>query len=150
MVETESKKMSIGEVAKKTGLSIDTLRYYEKEGLLPFIPRTEGGIRVFDENHLGAIRFLTKLKLTGMPISHIREYMESSLLGSQGQPRQRDLLIEHRLKVLDQIAELNLNLKILDLKIDLYQSGWTPGDWSDPRAGALRQHLEQTIPEINI
>ena len=147
MVEPQHIGMGIGDVSKLTGLSIDTLRYYEKEGLLPFVPRSEGGQRIYDDNHLGAIRFLTRLKLTGMPISRMREYMDLALEGPSGVVKRRDLLIEHRQRVVDQIEELNLNLSILDLKINLYNSGWTPGDWTDPRAEDLCLKLSLNIDE---
>jgi DNA-binding transcriptional MerR regulator len=147
MSESKPETMSIGQAAEKTGLSIDTLRYYEREGLLPYVPRTEGGQRLYNENHLGAIRFLTRLKLTGMPITKMREYMALAMDGAPGKPKRRQLLVDHRSQVLAQIDQLQHNLKILNLKIELYEGDWEPGDWSDPRALQLKCYLEENLPD---
>ena len=68
--------MQIGEISKKTGLSISTLRYYDKHGLLQNIDRSNGGIRKFDDKDLEALRIIICLKTSGMKISEIKQFMD--------------------------------------------------------------------------
>ena len=64
---------SIGQVSKKTGLGVHTLRYYEKEGLLPFVSKTSSGLRTYSDNDLGWIKMIECLKATGMPLTGIKQ-----------------------------------------------------------------------------
>lgn len=72
---------SIGEVSKLTGLSVPTLRYYDKEGLIPNINRNENGLRDFTEQDLGTINIVTCIKGAGASIREIKEYMDLCKLG---------------------------------------------------------------------
>jgi DNA-binding transcriptional MerR regulator len=113
--------LTIQETAERTGLSVDTLRYYERAGLLPNVLRTTGGQRRFDEANLGAIHFVTRMRCTGMPIRRIREYVEIGP-DSGGGTRRRQLLVEHREVILRQMAELGEALALLDRKITAYDT----------------------------
>jgi len=114
--------LTIQEAAERVGLSVDTLRYYERAGLLSPILRTTGGQRRFDGADLNVISFVTKLRATGMPIRRIRQYMEASVRPDGSSPERRAILVEHRQSVLDKLRELNEAMELIDRKINRYDS----------------------------
>jgi DNA-binding transcriptional MerR regulator len=108
--------MKIGELAKRTGLSAHTLRYYERIGLLPYADRAQSGQRDYDASILTWIEFLGRLKATGMPI---REMLNYAALRGQGSATERErhkLLEQHRDRIRLKLAELNDCLLVLDTK----------------------------------
>lgn len=113
--------MFIGDLARKSGLSVDTLRYYEKIGLLPKALRDGGGRRVYDASILRWVDFLGRLKATGMGISDRLGYAQMREEGDATITTRRELLEAHREKVAQDIARLTENLDVLDEKIDLYR-----------------------------
>lgn len=112
--------MKISELAKRTGLSAHTIRYYERIGLLPFADRDAGGQRDYDEAILIWIGFLKRLKTTGMPIREMLQYAELRARGDQTGPERRALLEQHRERVRAHLVELEDSLLVLDTKIDSY------------------------------
>lgn len=112
--------MKISELAKRTGLSAHTIRYYERIGLLPFADRDAGGQRDYDEAILVWIGFLKRLKTTGMPIREMLLYAELRAQGDQTGSQRRKLLELHRERVREHLAELEASLLVLDTKIDTY------------------------------
>lgn len=123
--------MRIGDLAEKSGLSTDTLRYYEKIGLLPKPLRDAGGRRVYDETILRWIDFLARLKSTGMGISKRQQYAELRTKGAASLKARRTMLEEHRRKVSQDMAALTEMLTVLDEKIDLYKR-MEAGETVDP------------------
>lgn len=115
--------MKIGELAHRTGLSVDTLRYYERIGLLPRPPRAASGHREYDASVLTWIEFLQRLKTTGMPIAGMLEYARLRDRGPETARARRRLLEAHRERVRAHVAELQSCLAVLDAKIAGY-----PGD----------------------
>ena len=113
---------SIAEVAEKTHLTAHTLRYYEKEGLLPFIDRSDSGNRDFKTKDLEWLELICCLKNTGMPIKKIKEYIELCLKGDNTIDVRRQIFIKHREDVIEQIAELHKNLDKINCKINYYDS----------------------------
>ncbi|AIQ53215.1 MerR family transcriptional regulator [Paenibacillus sp. FSL R7-0331] len=113
---------SINEVAAICDVTAHTLRFYDKEGLLPFVGRNEAGNRVFTERDLGLVKFICCLKNTGMPIKEIRKYIEMAIEGEHTADTRRDMITGHRKEVLRQIDELKKSLTILDLKVAFYDS----------------------------
>ncbi|WP_308635219.1 MerR family transcriptional regulator [Paenibacillus silvisoli] len=111
---------TINEVARKFGLTAHTLRYYDKEGLLPFVERTPSGNRRFTDEDLNWIALICCLKDTGMPIKEIKTYSEWALKGKDTVDERKRMLIEHRLEVVRQIEQLQHNLKLIDDKIGFY------------------------------
>src|SRR2546421_10559404 len=111
---------SIAEAARRSGLSIDTLRYYERIKLLDPPARDAAGRRAYSDDDLAWLGFLTKLRTTGMPIKMMREYAQTRRRGEAGAPRLRAILVEQRHSVRSRIAELQSCLDILDYKIDNY------------------------------
>ncbi|OCT13462.1 MerR family transcriptional regulator [Paenibacillus pectinilyticus] len=114
---------TINEVAVICDLSVHTLRYYDKEGLLPFISRNKSGNREFTEQSLGLIKIICCLKNTGMPIKHIKQYVDLCMVGETKVDDRKKMLVEHRREVAKQMDEMRKNLNIIDLKIALYEKG---------------------------
>lgn len=112
---------NIKQASEATGLSIYTLRYYDKEGLLPQIKRTPGGIRRFSDNDIAWIKLICCLKSSGMPISKIKEFMNLCLMGNSSCEERRKILVEHKKHIEDQLSKLNENLDIVNHKIDHYK-----------------------------
>jgi DNA-binding transcriptional MerR regulator len=110
-----------GEAAQKTGFSLDTLRYYERIGLLEGIARTVGGQRVFDDDDIGWLGILSCLRGTGMPIARMRRYAELSRLESTIAER-RELLEQHDAQVSQRIDELVAQRERIREKIGYYRS----------------------------
>jgi DNA-binding transcriptional MerR regulator len=101
-------------------LSIDTLRYYERIGLVDPPARDSGGRRSYSEEDLGWLAFVTRLRTTGMPIRMMREFAQLRHLGDLTAGRRKQILVEHRGDVRARIAELQTCLEVLDYKIDHY------------------------------
>lgn len=112
--------MKIGELAKRTGLSAHTIRYYERIALLPRADRDYGGQRDYDEAILAWISFLKRLKDTGMPIREMRQYAELRARGEQTGRARKELLELHRERVRQHLTELEASLLVLDTKIETY------------------------------
>jgi DNA-binding transcriptional MerR regulator len=114
-----------GEVAEKTGFTLDTLRYYERIGLLDSIRRTAGGKRVFTDDDLGWLGILRCLRDTGMPIARMRRYAELSRGGDETMPDRLALLEEHDQAVERQIAQLRAQQAHIREKIEYYRTRTT-------------------------
>jgi DNA-binding transcriptional MerR regulator len=112
---------AIAEAAHQTGLSIDTLRYYERIELIDPPARDSGGRRAYSDDDLAWLGFLTKLRTTGMPIRLMREYAKLRRNGMATATPRKNILIEHRADVLSRIADLQVCLEILNHKIDYYE-----------------------------
>lgn len=111
---------TINDVAQKFGLTAHTLRYYDKEGLLPFVERTKSGNRIFTDADLNWVALICCLKDTGMPIKEMKTYSEWAMLGASTSEERKQMLTEHRLEVTRQIEKLQRNLKLIDEKIEFY------------------------------
>jgi DNA-binding transcriptional MerR regulator len=132
-------KYTINEVADKFSLSAHTLRYYDKEGLLPFISRDKSGNRVFTELDLIWVALICCLKNTGMPIKEIKQYSDWCTQGSRTIDERKAMLIAHRSQVLKQIEDMKKDLELIDSKIATYE---------DPElARRMDEHLEKTTTE---
>ncbi|MFI0368236.1 MerR family transcriptional regulator [Actinomadura sp. 1N219] len=111
---------SPGETAEKSGFSIDTLRYYEKIGLLSGIARNASGRRVFSDDDLQWLEMLRCLRGTGMPIAEMLRYSELARGGDETVQERLELLQEHDRRVEEQIAELRVRQEQIQWKIRLY------------------------------
>ena len=112
--------MTIAEVSKKYNLTQDTIRYYERIGLLPEIPRTKSGIRDFDEKSCKWIEFIKCMRAAGMPIEALIEYMNLFKQGKKTIVARKQLLIEQRDVLLKKQEEIKNTIERLDYKIQLY------------------------------
>ncbi len=111
---------SIAEVAERSGLSADTLRYYEKIGLIEPPPRDSGGRRTYTQDDVNWIAFLLRLRSTGMPIRLMKEFADLRRIGPVTADRRKDILIEHREEMHARMAEMQAFLDVLDYKIRHY------------------------------
>lgn len=118
---------SIGEVSKLTGLSVPTLRYYDKEGLIPNINRNENGLRDFTEQDLGTIHIVTCIKGAGASIREIKEYMDLCQLGDSTLELRKQFFIEKKRDVEEQMKELNEIMKTVEMKIKYYEDAIEAG-----------------------
>lgn len=123
--------MLIGDLAQKCGLSVDTLRYYEKIGLIPKPLRDGGGRRVYDQTILRWVDFLDRLKATGMGIKDRLRYADLRTRGAASLTERRQMLEEHRDKVRSDLERLTEMLDVLDDKIILYRK-MEAGEAVDP------------------
>lgn len=114
--------MTIREVAAKTNMSTDTLRYYERIGLLPPVPRNAAGIRNYDEYFVNFINFIKKLKASGMSLEHIIDYIRLAEMGDATIQERKKLLAEARETLLDKINSLQLVAELADYQLRNYEN----------------------------
>ena len=112
--------MTIAEVSKKYNLTQDTIRYYEKEGLIPRVPRTESGIRNFDEESCNWIEFIKCMRNAGLEIEVLKEYVKLFREGKSTVAKRKELLEKQREKLLQKQRNINETLERLNYKINLY------------------------------
>ena len=119
-------KYTVSEVAEKMGVSAHTLRFYDKEGLLPFVDKVNGR-RVFKDEDFAWLRVLNCLKNTGMPIKEIRHYMELCSGGDRTLEERLKIMLDQKEVINKQIEMLKQNMKELDFKIWYYQTAIEAG-----------------------
>jgi len=114
--------VTIGQAVELTGLTADTLRYYERDGLMLCpVGRSSTGQRRYTESDLEWVRMVTRLRATGMPIREVRHYASLVRTGSGNEADRLDLLLAHRRAVLEQLAEVQAHLAAIDHKIAIYE-----------------------------
>lgn len=118
---------TIGEMAQKLNVAPSTLRYYDKEGLLPFVERSSGGIRMFKDEDMEWLRMLGCLKKAGMPLKEIKSFMDWSRQGDATIGQRLALIEKQRQSVLDQQRQLEQTLLMLDYKQWYYQTAQAAG-----------------------
>lgn len=112
--------MTIAEVSKIIGISTHTLRYYDKEGLLPNINRTESGIRNFNDNDMEILYVISCLKKSGMNIKRIKEFIDLCIIGDSTLNKRLDILIEQKKCIEKQKKEIDKYMDKIDKKIECY------------------------------
>lgn len=112
--------MTIKEVSEKYDISEDTLRYYERIGLLPKVPRKKSGIRDFDENSCKWIEFIKCMRSAGMIIEALIEYMNLFQEGKKTVTARKNLLLEQREILEEKRKDITKTIERLDYKISLY------------------------------
>ncbi len=118
---------TVGEMAKLMGVPASTLRYYDKEGLLPFVERSSGGMRMFQEKDYEWLRIIECLKKTGMPLRDIRAYIDMAMRGDETIRERLALIRKQRQAVLRQMEELQQTLDTLDFKCWYYETAEEAG-----------------------
>lgn len=108
------------EMAARCGVSAETLRYYEREGLLKQVRRSDGNQRRYDADDVAWVGVLRCLRVTAMPIREMKRFAELVRLGDAGVSERLELLHAHRVEVLEQRAALDDALEMIDHKIDAY------------------------------
>jgi DNA-binding transcriptional MerR regulator len=120
MATETSTDLTIAEAAAEAGVSVHTLRYYERAGLLTPIERNGSGHRRFSPEDLEWIVVCTRLRATGMPIRRIRQYADLVRAGDGNEAERLALLEAHREEVRERLREVRRHLELIDYKIDLY------------------------------
>jgi DNA-binding transcriptional MerR regulator len=114
--------MKIAEVSQRYEITADTLRYYERIGLLPSVNRTESGIRDFNELDVRRVAFIKCMRSAGLPIEVLSEYMELVQQGDATIEARKEILITQREQLAARMAEMQKTLDLLDYKIDVYEN----------------------------
>ncbi|HVU10850.1 MAG TPA: MerR family transcriptional regulator [Phototrophicaceae bacterium] len=120
-MNTTSELLTIQQVSEITGLSVHTLRYYERIGLIYPIDRAQNTHRRYSSDDLGWIDFLLKLRATGMSIQDMQRYAELQCEGEHTLPERLEMMKAHRLKVEGQMRELQEHLDLICSKIGFYE-----------------------------
>lgn len=115
------KGMNIAEVSKKYNLTQDTLRYYERVGLLPKVNRTASGIRDYTEEDCRWVEFIKCMRQAGLPIEVLIEYVALFQKGDETIEARKRLLIEQREQLIERLDEMNKTLERLNYKIAAYE-----------------------------
>ncbi len=118
---------TVGEMAKRFNIAPSTLRFYDKEGLLPFVERSSGGIRMFKENDIGWLTIIDCLKQTGMSIKNIKEFVTLCMEGDSTIGQRMELIDSQRDAVHEQIIGLQEMLHILNYKHWYYETARKKG-----------------------
>jgi DNA-binding transcriptional MerR regulator len=114
--------MTIQQSAEKTGLSVYTIRYYERAGLIQSVRRADNGHRRYTEEDIGRLEFVKCLRSTGMPIAEIQRYIDLLRTGDRTLGDRLELLEAHHRRIKRKMTELNQNLKKIEWKIEHYRT----------------------------
>ena len=125
--------MTIKEISEKYDISQDTLRYYERVGMIPKVNRTAGGIRDYQESDLGWVELAICMRGAGLPVEVMIEYVKLFQEGDSTIPARLELLTEQRESLLEQRKQLDSTLKRLNYKISKYEEAVKTGklSWDD-------------------
>ncbi|AFM43392.1 putative transcriptional regulator [Desulfosporosinus acidiphilus SJ4] len=113
---------SIKEVSEKFKLSAHTLRFYEKEGVLPTIQRDESGRRVYSNKDLGIIQIICCMRVTGMSLEYIKKYVELCILGDNTIPERHQMILSQKEIIEDLIKEYQDLLNVVNWKLQYYDN----------------------------
>lgn len=122
---------SIGEISQRLDIAPSALRYYEKEGLLPFVERSDSGIRQFTDIDLEWLIIIDSLKKTGMPLKEIKEFVKMFEERDTTIVRRLEIVLRHREVIQQQVAKLNEIIMALDFKEQYYQKALDEGKTKD-------------------
>lgn len=134
---------TVGEMAKLLGIPASTLRYYDQEGLLPFVERSSSGMRMFKESDYEWLAIIECLKKTGMQLKDIRTFVLMALQGDETIDARLALIRKQREAVRQQIESLQQTLDTLDFKCWYYETAQAAGTTEVPRSMSLEELPEQ-------
>ena len=120
--------MTIGEAAQKYDLSVETLRYYERIGLIPPVPRTQSGLRDYDEESCNWVEFIKCMRNAGVAVETLIEYVALFRQGESTREQRKQLLMEQRQRLCSRIHEMEQTLQRLDAKIENYENWVVPAE----------------------
>lgn len=133
---------TVGEMAKRLNVPASTLRYYDKEGLLPFVARSPGGMRMFQDTDLEWLKVIGCLKKAGMSIKNIRVYIELAMQGDETIDQRLELFRNQREVLRAQLAELQETMETLEYKCWFYETAQAAGTVEVPQSMTV-----EDIPE---
>lgn len=142
---------TVGEVAKQLNVAPSTLRYYDKEGLLPYVERSGGGIRVFKDEDLSWLKTIECLKKTGMPIKDIKTFIDYCMEGDSRIDERLSIIKSQRDSVIEQMKEMQEMLDMLNFKCWYYETAKEAGTCSihDPNNIQLEEIPKEYHKFIN-
>ncbi|MCL6613887.1 MAG: MerR family transcriptional regulator [Firmicutes bacterium] len=143
-MKAQDDRFTIRQVAEATGLSLHTLRYYERIGLIHPIGRAENTHRRYSAGDIAWIEFLTRLRATGMSIRQMLAYAELQRRGEETLPARLAMLQAHRRKVEAYMDELREHLRLICRKIEFYQAR-LPGNRVNHDADGA--HIHESLEE---
>lgn len=129
---------TIGEISKKLNISVSTLRYYDKKGLIPLVNRTEGNIRLFDDTAIEGLKMLKCLKTTGMELKDIKAFFDLCQLGDSTINQRYELFLKQKRETEKKIKELQDALNLINYKVEYYRIAKEEGTTDTP---ALNKEL---------
>ena len=135
---------TVGEMAKLLNIPGSTLRYYDKEGLLPFVERSSGGIRMFQEKDYEWLKVISCLKKAGMSLKDIREYINLAMQGDDTIDERLALFEKQRKNLEAQMAELQHTMDVLNFKCWFYEQAIKDGS-EDRLKSLIPDHLPEEI-----
>ena len=118
---------TVGEMAKLLGIAASTLRYYDQEGLLPFVERSSGGVRVFTEQDYAPLAVICCLKKSGLYVREIRAFVTLAQQGDDSLRQRLELFRRRKAAVERQIADLQETLRVLEEKCRYYEAACRAG-----------------------
>jgi DNA-binding transcriptional MerR regulator len=124
---------TIKQVSEMTGIPSSTLRYYEKEQLLPEVERNEFGVRIYTESNLEWLSIITCLKNTDMPIKEIKKFVALCSLGDSTLEERREMVLAHKMVVELRIAELQNHLEHINFKASYYETACKAGSEAEAK-----------------
>ena len=133
---------TVGEMAKLLDIPASTLRYYDKEGLLPFVERSSGGMRMFRDSDLEWLQVISCMKKAGMPLRDIRRYIQLAMQGDDTIDTRLQMFRRQREALLQQIDDMHRTLETVEYKCWFYETAQAAGTVDIPSAMA-----EEEIPE---
>lgn len=133
---------SIGEVANSTGIAISTLRYYDREGMFPYMERSNGGIRVFSDKEIDTLKVIECLKTSGMSIKAIKEFLIWCQEGDSSLHKRREMFYARLEEVEKQIEELQATKNMLKYKCWYYDTAIAAGT-----EDVVKNISDEEIPE---
>ena len=134
---------TVGEMAKLLGITASTLRYYDKEGLLPFVERSSGGIRMFQESDFEWLQVIGCMKKAGMSIKDIRQYIEMALQGDDTIGLRLAMFRHQQEALKQQKEELQRTMQMVDYKCWYYETALKAGTVDVPQSMELSQVPEE-------
>ena len=137
---------SISEAAKRMHLSTATLRYYDKEGLIPSVKRTAGGARIFSDEDFRWLNLISCLKKAGMSLKDIRVYMDMVQRGQDTVEARLQLFEQQRGQIMEKIADLQKTMDVLNYKCWFYATALQTGSEEIPKNMPLEsvpEHLQE-------
>lgn len=114
--------MLIKEMARRTGLTTDTLRYYERIGLLPKVPRKQGGVRFYNESYVAYVGIIQKLKASGMKLEQIQHYMMLARQGAATEEVRKAMLMETKDRMVAKIRQMEVAVSVAEGQIKQYET----------------------------
>jgi DNA-binding transcriptional MerR regulator len=129
--------MKIAEVSERYGLSSDTLRYYERIGLIPQVNRNESGIRDYNELDLRRVEFIKCMRSAGLPVEVLIEYMALVQQGDKTSEARKEILKVQRALLAARVKEMQKTLDILDHKIEVYENALLKAEQEIVQAGEV-------------